>query len=712
MEELEWNDPLWHGLDRGYADQWELLRDQMSLLDHRLYLYYKYHQWLGPDNELRNMLGFVVTREEFEHNMLKAAQVPLAGRLEQEEAEQLACNRQGVALRLARTDRSSMPLLQLFDRFGLDEFEQDCVLLAYLGQVEEKYEKLFAYLQDDISRKAPTLSLAVALFAPPGQWLPAQRGRLSGRPFAALFSPTHWAAGELVLAGEVLDFLNGSLHLPAGLRLLEPMEGEEPAPLLIQQELGAGLDRLFSLPRGLGLLWGRPGSGRSFQVAWACRRQGRRCLFADLTLLGRTEEQVARAAMLARLTDSCLCLSGLESTGEEGEPEPPTPRLAQAVSGLEPSRWPLFVCSEQPLHLESDLPALELELPLPSPDQRLTLFRAALSGVPLAPEVSLEEVAAKFHFTPCQVEQAARQARGLARVTGQRLDMEQLHRCCYRQVVHKLDRLAVRVRPGHSWEELILPEEQKRLIGQACAHVRHRHRVYSQWGFERKVSYGRGLSVLFAGVPGTGKTLCAQIMARELNMEMYKINISQIVSKYIGETEKNLQAVFREARHSNCILFFDECDALFGKRSEVKDSHDRNANVETAYLLQQIEDYDGVCVLATNLIQNIDEAFLRRITFVIHFPFPDAPMRRRIYQGLVAAGAPLDEDIDWDFLAEKFRLSGGYIKNIVVAAAFLAAEADAPIGMRHLLNAAVNEMKKNEIVVVREELREYADLLD
>ena len=170
--------------------------------------------------------------------------------------------------------------------------------------------------------------------------------------------------------------------------------------------------------------------------------------------------------------------------------------------------------------------------------------------------------------------------------------------------------------------------------------------------------------------------------------------------------------MFNEAKRSNCILFFDECDAIFGKRSEVKDAHDRNANVEVAYLLQQIEEYDGVCIMATNLIGNIDGAFMRRITYVVRFPFPDAAMREDIYRRLIPERAPVDPDIDWSFLAEKFELSGGHIKNIVLWAAFLAAQEERPIGMAHLVRAAVGELKKNEIVVVREELREYADLLE
>ena len=287
-----------------------------------------------------------------------------------------------------------------------------------------------------------------------------------------------------------------------------------------------------------------------------------------------------------------------------------------------------------------------------------------------------------------------------------------IYQCCYRQAVHKLGALASPVPPAFDWDDVVMPEGPKRLLRQACTHVLYQHQVYYRWGFDAKVRYGRGLSILFAGAPGTGKTMCAQVIANQLHMELYKINLSQIVSKYIGETEKNLRAVFTEARNANSILFFDECDALFGKRSEVKDAHDRNANVEVSYLLQQIEEYDGVCILATNLIGNIDAAFMRRITYVIRFPFPDPDTREQIYRRMIPAAAEISDDIDWRFLAEKFELSGGHIKNIVLAAAFMAAGEGRAVSMRHMLQAAVNEMKKNEIVVVRETLREYADLLD
>jgi SpoVK/Ycf46/Vps4 family AAA+-type ATPase len=341
-------------------------------------------------------------------------------------------------------------------------------------------------------------------------------------------------------------------------------------------------------------------------------------------------------------------------------------------------------------------------------DGRLRLFRHYLRGV-LPNDAVLLELSAKFRFEPGQIRRASEFAANTALMSGGAIDSAILHHACYRQTTHSLDRLATRLTPRYTWEDIMLPPAQKKLLQHACAHVKHRHRVYEQWGFGQKISYGTGLSILFSGAPGTGKTLCAQIIAGELNMEAYKVNISQIVSKYIGETEKNLHALFKEAKKSNCILFFDECDAIFGKRSDVKDSHDRNANIEVSYLLQQIEEHDGVCLLASNLIQNIDAAFMRRITYVVHFPFPDAKTRREIYLHLLPPGLPIADDIDWDYVAGKFELSGGHIKNIVLSAAFMAAGENAPFCMRHLLTAAVGELRKNDIVVVREDFREYAD---
>ncbi len=702
------------GLAEGYESQWGLMNDLFAWLDLRLYIFYKHHQWLGPKNEMRNMLGLVVSREEFEHNLTKAAQQGLYAMMDPDDAAQIEAAEGALTLRLERT-RKKFPLLQLFERCGLDQFQRGCVALAYSATLDQKYEKLLAYLQDDITRKSPSVSLAVQLFVPPLHTVEEYRAKFSGRDrFTDLFDGEKLAAGELALRQTVLRFLSTDTVPPSpGVCLFDGAEQNPDGPLIIGHDLARQLDAVAGEPGPwIVCLHGSAGSGKQFQIKHLMSRQGKRCVFADLDTDDQ-EERVREAALSARLANACLCCYHLDKTDEEGKMAPLPDKLLQMILGLDIKENGLFLLSQLPVRSQMDRLTVDLEVPPTTENERILLFQAFLRGDELEDDLTAEELASKFRFVPRQIRLACEQASGLAHLDGAAVISSRLmHRCCYRQVVHKLGDLASPVRPAFTWDDVVMPEDQKKLLQHACSHIKYQHQVYCDWGFDRKVTYGRGLSILFAGVPGTGKTMCAQVIANELNMEMYKINISQIVSKYIGETEKNLQAVFTEARHSNCILFFDECDALFGKRSEVKDAHDRNANVEVAYLLQQIEEHDGVCIMATNLIGNIDAAFMRRITYVIHFPFPDAAMREEIYRRTIPASAPLEKDIDWTFLAEKFELSGGHIKNIVLSAAFLAAQENQPIGMSQLLRSAIGELKKNEIVVVREELREYADLID
>lgn len=714
MEDYDLRDVSYESMGQGYGSQWELMNDLFAWLDLLLYYCYKHHQWLGPKNDMRNMMGLTVSREEFEYTLAKAAQLGLAAQLEGEEAAQLAAADTAIQVRLEKT-AAAFPLLRLVQRCGLDEFETRCVVLTYAGTLDQKYERLMAYLQDDISRKRPGTALAVQLFLPLECTMEEYLARFARRDiFTSLFDPEELQRGQLVLSPVVLEYLSTGTVAPLpGMRLFDGSREEPAGPLVIGQETARQLDLLFREPGERAIcLTGGPGAGKAFQVEHLMARTGQSCLFLSLDT-PEPEQRMREGVLAARLTGACLCCRHLEQEDSEGKLQPPAQRLLESILTLEPAQEKIFFLSQLPIRARLRRLTVELEIPETTEEERMALFRAFLGEMPLGDGLTVEELAAKFRFSPRQVALACRQAVGLARLDGQTaIPSRRMHQCCYRQVVHRLGDLASSVRPAFGWDDVVMPPDQKRLLQHACSHIKFRHKVYSQWGFGKKVAYGRGLSILFAGVPGTGKTMCAQVIANELNMEMYKINISQIVSKYIGETEKNLQAVFTEARRSNCILFFDECDAIFGKRSEVKDAHDRNANVEVAYLLQQIEEYDGVCLLATNLIGNIDEAFMRRITYVVHFPFPDAAMREEIYRRTLPAQAPVAEDIDWTFLAEKFELSGGHIKNIVLSAAFLAALEGEPIGMSHLLRAAVGEMKKNEIVVVREELREYADLLD
>jgi SpoVK/Ycf46/Vps4 family AAA+-type ATPase len=245
-----------------------------------------------------------------------------------------------------------------------------------------------------------------------------------------------------------------------------------------------------------------------------------------------------------------------------------------------------------------------------------------------------------------------------------------------------------------TWDDLVLPAPQRQVLRDIAAHVRQRARVYETWGFAARSSRGLGISALFAGASGTGKTMAAEVLANELHLDLYRIDLSSVVSKYIGETEKNLRRIFDAAESGGAILLFDEADALFGKRSEVKDSHDRYANIEVSYLLQRMEAYRGLAILTTNLKSALDTAFLRRIRFVVQFPFPDAAQRAEIWRRSFPPDAPI-ENLEFDKLA-RLNVAGGNIRNIALNAAFLAADAGEPIRMVHLLRAARTEYAKLE----------------
>jgi SpoVK/Ycf46/Vps4 family AAA+-type ATPase len=326
----------------------------------------------------------------------------------------------------------------------------------------------------------------------------------------------------------------------------------------------------------------------------------------------------------------------------------------------------------------------------------------------------LDGLANKFHMSAGQIRNAVNTARNLALwrdPSNACFTSDDLYGACRCQFHQKLSALAHRIPEKYTWDDIVLPNEQTTQLRELLSYVKYRHLVYGEWGFDRKLSLGKGLNILFSGPSGTGKTMAAEIMARELELELYKIDLSMVVSKYIGETEKNLSRIFQEAQHSNAILFFDEADALFGKRSEVKDAHDRYANIEIAYLLQRMDEYEGVVILATNLRNNMDEAFTRRMHASIDFPIPEEDNRRRIFEGIFPKEAPLSADIDFAFLARQFKLTGGNIKNIALHAAFLAAENGRVISMAQVIRAIKREFQKMGRLCNKADFGPYYDLV-
>jgi len=314
----------------------------------------------------------------------------------------------------------------------------------------------------------------------------------------------------------------------------------------------------------------------------------------------------------------------------------------------------------------------------------------------------------RFRFTPGQFQNVLEQAKDMAFARNAEIpSREELRIACRRQAEYRFHGKAVLIRPQFVWEDLVLPEMSKKLLQDICSRSRNQELVYGTWEFSSRFPYGLGTSILFTGSPGTGKTMAAQVMANELDLELYRINLSAVVSKYVGETEKNLNMIFEEASKSLCILFFDEADALFGKRTEVKDSQDKYQNMEAAFLLQKMEDYDGISILATNYQQNLDEAFKRRIQYVVEFSIPDAGERLEMWNRVFPEACPVKEDVDLQFLADQFELTGSNIKNIAVNSAFLAAADGREIDMSHILRALQNEFQKSGKRLTGAEMGQY-----
>lgn len=369
-------------------------------------------------------------------------------------------------------------------------------------------------------------------------------------------------------------------------------------------------------------------------------------------------------------------------------------------------------------HLGSGGSALHLvRFGMPGTTEREALWRLALHGEGIHDlDDAVPQLAERFRLLPAQVHAAARAAantaawRAASDVDSAPTSAD-LYAAARAESGGALAALATRIAPAHLWRDLVLPADALTQLRELCARASGAATVFEQWGFGARLPRARGVHALFAGPSGTGKTMAAEVLAHELGVDLFRVDLSAVVSKYIGETEKNLERVFTAAEGSNGILFFDEADALFGRRTEGNDALDRYANVEVSYLLQRMEAYDGIAVLATNLRAHLDEAFLRRLTFAVHFPFPDQDSRRTIWQGIWPADAPLSSDVDLDFLASAFELSGGNIRNVAVASAFLAAAEDSAITMSHLLRAIAREYQKLGKQLGRHDWGVYAELM-
>jgi ATP-dependent 26S proteasome regulatory subunit len=689
---------------------------RLRLLVHRRVLWLR-NRW--QHDPLQNYQGLVVSEAEADR-LLASEDREAEARFRRENPEAAAIGRSINELEgdlAAQVEASTGPpaLQMLIHLFDLTPFERDLLVLCLAPELDASFERLYAYVQDDMNRGYPTPHLGLALFGgdaePPAEWrsfapegplrrfhlLVLEPGQLPGMPLGCR---------PLRLDERVAGYLRGVHSLDDRVaHLLQPLA---PAPLapahqkLVEQlirSLGAA-DGPYRWPAVN--LTGAPGAGKGAVARALCDGLGLWLYSLDpgrLPSPGPERREVLRLLEREAVLHQLAMYVPVDET-VAGSGDPVLDALLRDMGTF------LIIGSRE--RQRSDREMVAVEVSKPDKAAQRVLWRQALADVPSL-NGSVETVVQQFDFGPRAVAQSALAAETRARLRASdasaQVTANDLWQACREQAGWYLDELAQRVVPGGTWEDIVLPEDVFQQLREIAAQVANRPLVYEEWGFGARLNRGRGLSALFSGSSGTGKTMAAEILANHLRLDLYRIDLAGVVSKYIGETEKNLRKVFDSAEQSGAILFFDEADALFGKRTEVKDSHDRYANIEVNYLLQRMEEYKGLAILATNRKSALDQAFLRRLRFLIDFPFPEASSRLRIWQKVFPPQAAVGE-LDYGLLA-RIEIAGGNIKNIALNAAFLAADEGAAIGMAHVTRAAQREYAKMDRLISQAEFGSY-----
>ncbi len=632
------------------------------------------------------------------------------------------------------TTQAMPPLLALAERFSLDAHQRDALLIAAAPSIDSRFARYYAALHPTHAPE-PTVDLCLSLWTDTvSERLSLRRvfregGRLS-ESHLLLIDRDRALHGDSFLnlalrpSERALEWLLGETGLDAQLRshtqLIDPTIGLDAA--VLPEGLRASIDALIAhhaeyrdlltssglsarITHGRGIVMafiGPPGTGKTFTAEAVAKELGKRLLVVDpaqvLSPKQPVEVNLAGLFREAHLQNAVVFFDECESLLGH--------RLASGSSGLAPTVLAAMERFDGVIILATNLPQLLDEavdrrlllravFEIPSVSLRRRLWESHLpSGLLRAPDVSTDRLAADFELTGGHIKNAVLVAVNRALGRTERpiaLTHADLETAARSQIRARISEYAERTATPLRLSDMVLPTEAADQIAEILAAARCRSVVFQEWGFAKKLTKGRGLSALFDGEPGTGKTLCAEILAAELGLVLYRINVANVVSKYIGETEKNLTRVFQEAENARCLLLFDEADALFGQRTEMKTANDKYANMEINVLLQLVERHEGIVVLTTNLKKGIDKAFERRISYKVYFPFPEPEYRERIWRDLLPKEAPLSTDVDFWVLGQSFELSGGSIKNALLRAAYRAAAASRPIAMEDLLSAAKYE---------------------
>lgn len=645
-----------------------------------------------------------------------------------------------IDLRLLQNEQTNqlLPIQKLRQRYELDRLDLIILTTALAPHMNRKYLKLYGYLQDDLTCQYVTPDLLLRLCCRSAEEQAQLYTRLSSsssrlQTFFTSIEATAVAKKDASLLVEpialearlvhfLLDMPWRYDHQKSTITYTDFSLDHLIAPIRVQQYLYTQMinyvqyyaHQSFTL-----IMVGETGSGKTLLSQHVAIEIGRSVLELDASTLPQERkaftQQMEWFFNEAKLLHAIPIITHLEHflpNSVENEIDERFTKLQETIL-----QWQdlLILHSRKtlPFQYKQNQKAVTVTIPLPTLNESTQLWQTLIKPELNITSTQALQLATKFQFTSGQIATTAEQAKLLKQWKEPSTELlQQLHdehflsQAAYQLIHHGLQSKASKLQSEWSWNDLILPTETLQLLQQASQRVQNRHIVMNEWGFDALLPYGRGVSMLFTGPPGTGKTMSALVMSKAMHTELYRVDLTRVVSKYIGETEKNLGEIFDRAKLSGAILFFDEADALFGKRSEVKDAHDKYANMETSYLLQKMEEYDGLTILATNFSQNLDDAFMRRIQYVIKFPFPDAVQREQLWQSILPKGY-IAEDIDVPFLAKTFELAGGPIKNIVLTAAYLAVEEGCKLGMKQLIEAAIQEYKKTGKLLLKDRLVPY-----
>ena len=621
----------------------------------------------------------------------------------------------------------ALPFYSLCKKMEFEHFTTFCFACGILASTQTDYAGVFQVINENGSLPAPTIESAARLyygnqFSITGaygdmsvgleQLQPILDLRVNGSmPFSTVVTPDK----------RIIDFLFGKRPMQLDenyIRFFKMLtDDKELDPIMANQGQLDAMEISYNEGVRIFSFFGDEGSGRKFFIKQFCKKNGmgaisvncKKLFVYDFAFVEKALWAVTRECIL---TNSCCCLD--ELTFHEEEKDKFLGYMDLAFAKLVSKGLLVYALSKEkmPMRDITKEEFTELEIPTPTTQEREECWRLFAKDYALGDDIDLLEMATKFLFTPGKIKAALANARSLATMNKDILiPRATLFQGCNNQMSSELTQKATKVKANFGFEDIVMNRDQRETLEHAIDQMNFRKQVYDNWHFTKKYPYGRGLSVLLFGAPGTGKSMCAQVIAHELNLELYRVDLSKVIDKYVGETEKSISMIFREAKKCNVVLFFDECDTLFAKRSDDGGSNQASNNNKTALLLQEVEAYDGVSVLATNYKHNIDPAFFRRMKYIVEFQFPNADTREMLWRTTIPKDTPLGEDVDIRFLAEKFEFAGGNIKNCILNAAFLAAaDGDGKeVRMKHYLQAIRYEYVKTGKVFTRSDFEPYAE---